>query len=907
MLRQDPALLPAVPAGPVELRVPAGADAAGGEASSHEAGGHEPSGLVGRGAELAVATALIADVQLGRARWLTLAGEPGIGKTRLAEAIAQRATDAGVEVVWGRCHDDDAAPAYWPWSQLLRGLVPDATDPIAALLDDQLPSDAGARRYLLHERIAELLLSGGPRLVVLDDAQWADAASLHLLEFLAVQVRAGRLGMMLTVRSGIEHAGLRRTLAAIARHPAAALCDLEPLDVSELAELSSRLTGSVLDAEAAAALHERTAGNPFFATELLRLPLHRGDGGPPPLPAMVREVIERRLAPLGEVVRTTLDLAAIVGATFDLPLLEDASGTDPDHLFDALDLAVASGLVVPGDRSQDTFRFAHALVRDALLADLSPMRRQRLHAGVAQALQHRPRRDPALHAAELAHHLVAAVGVVGADAARHAAEQAARTAEERLAFSDAAGWWHTARGLVGGQETDPQVADRLGIAAGRAFLLAGRVEEGRAALCEVMDAAAQRGDAVAAASAGVALSSSGGAWYWVAPGESPTDIVRRLEDAEAMLGDEDHPLHVGLLATTAMGVYYDDPARSAILVRRALDVARRLGDPHLLARALVGAMAGEWGPNTTDRHLELSAEVLALAPEVRPPDLEVAARLWRLTAHTVRGEMAEADAQLEDVAAVADASGRQILKAQVAIARIGRAWLGRGGLDDVEAAVDRAAELHRRSGLYAEEAIPLANRALIRLLQGRLDEVAEQLPEMYDTGAYRDEFEAMVRLGAGDRGGAAAILARAEAALPTWQWLVTRVIRAMLVVELDAAEVASAVRDDLVAYGGAIAVAGTTMSAFGPVSLHVGALDLLLGELSPAVEHLQAALGTCEQHGAAIWAALARVHLGEALLRRGADRTGLELLERGRVDAAHLGLAVAAARAAATVERTPTS
>jgi DNA-binding SARP family transcriptional activator len=906
ILRQDPSLLPAVPEGPLELRSSVTSAATDDGATDPEVvGDDEADGLVGRDAELAVGTALVRDVQAGRMRWMTLVGEAGIGKTRVAEAVADRATAAGLEVAWGRCHDDDAAPAYWPWSQLLRGWVEDATDPIAVLLDDQLTPDPGARRYQLHERVGEVLLSGGPRLVVVDDAQWADAASLQLLEFLAVQVRAGRLGVVITVRTGVEHAALRRTLAAIARHPGAVHRELGPLRPRDLAELSSRLTGSALDEQEAAALHERTAGNPFFATELLRLPHHRGDGVEPPLPVAVREVVERRLAPLGDVVRTTMDLAAVVGTSFDLPLLEDASGTAADDLFDALDLAVASGLAVPGEGSHDVFRFAHALVRDALLADLSPMRRQRLHARVADALQHRPRRDRALHAAELAHHLVAAVGVVGPDAAREAAEQAARTAEERLAFGDAATWWDTARGLVAAQDGADQLGDRLGIAAGRASLLAGRAEQGRAALCEVMDAATLRGDAVAAASAGVTLASAGGAWYWVAPGESPTGIVRRLERAEAMLGEEDHPLRVGLLTTTATGVYYADPARAAVLVRRALDVARRLGDPHLLAVALVGAMAGEWGPSTSDRHLELSAEVLALPADVRPAELEVAARLWRSTAHCVRGEIAEVDAELDRAGVAADLSGRQILQAQVAIARIGRAWLGSGGLDEVEAAVDRAAELHRRSGLYAEEVVPLANRALIRLQQGRLDEVAHELPAMYETGAYRDEFEAMVRLGSGDHEGAAAILAEAGAAPQTWQWLVTRVMRAMLVVECAAEGVAAAVRDDLVPHVGKVAVAGTTMSAFGPVSLHVGALDLLLGELSAAVDHLRIALATCEQQGAAMWAAVARVHLGEALLRAGEEREGRQLLERGRTEAARLGLVVAAARAAAVLSAAP--
>jgi hypothetical protein len=216
-----------------------------------------------------------------------------------------------------------------------------------------------------------------------------------------------------------------------------------------------------------------------------------------------------------------------------------------------------------------------------------------------------------------------------------------------------------------------------------------------------------------------------------------------------------------------------------------------------------------------------------------------------------------------------------------------------------------AAELHRRSGLYAEDAAPLANRAPIRLLQGRLDEIADALPLMYDTGAYREEFEAMARLGSGDREGAAAALARAGTAPQTWQWLVTRVLRAMLVVECDTVTVAAAVRDDLRPHLASIAVGGTNMSVFGPVSLHVGALDLLLGDLAAAVENLQAALVTCERLGASIWAALARIHLGEARLRSGDVRAGLELLDDGRTQAARLGLAVAAARAAAMVERAP--
>jgi hypothetical protein len=128
----------------------------------------------------------------------------------------------------------------------------------------------------------------------------------------------------------------------------------------------------------------------------------------------------------------------------------------------------------------------------------------------------------------------------------------------------------------------------------------------------------------------------------------------------------------------------------------------------------------------------------------------------------------------------------------------------------------------------------------------------------------------------------------------------------MLLVACDAGQLAAngqlaaTVREDLAPHRDLVAVAGTTMSAFGPVRLHVGALDLLSGELASAAEHLRAALASCERDGAAIWAAMARTYLGEALMRAGDLGEGPALLERGRDDAARLGLTVVADRAATT-------
>jgi DNA-binding SARP family transcriptional activator len=898
ILQQDPALLPAAPAVTAPDLGPAPATTTPPE-SGGGTGTVGGASLVGRAPELAAASILIEDVRAGRARWLTIAGEPGIGKTRLTEALADRARAVGVEVSWGRCHEDDDAPAYWPWSQLLRPLTPGDADPIDELLaSGELPLDPDARRYRLHERVGEIALADGPRLLIVDDAQWADPASLQLLEFLAVQVREGRLGMVLTVRTGVERPHLRGTLAAIARHPGAARLDLAPLGPEDLAELAAGLTGTRLEPSEAAELHERTAGNPFFATEMLRLPAPRDGAAEAPLPAAVRDVIERRLVPLGEDARAALDVAAVVGNSFDLALLEGASGMDPDRLFDAIDLAVATGLVVTIDGSAGGFRFAHALVRDAILADLSPLRRQRLHARVAEALEHRPRLDPARQIAELAHHRVAASSMVGLAPAHDAVEAAAQAAEERLAFDEAAAWWRTGSELLERHDGGAAHVDRDLIAAGRALLLAGRTQAGREMLRTVMDRGIARGDAIAAAAAGIALGEAGGAWYWVDPGESPADLVRRLEAALDALGAADHPLRVHLLGVLAPGIYYADPSRAATLVREGLEMARRLGDPGVLATALLDAMACEWNSTTGARHLELSDELLRLPEAARPPVMEVAARLWRANVHAERSDRELLVAELATVSAVADASGLQVLRAQAAIARVGEAWL-LDDLEQVEAAIDTAAALHERSGLYRADAVRLANRFIVRLLQGRLDEVADDLPAIADVGFGPALIRAYAELGRGDRRGAVACLAEVEA-VPrpgAWQWLPAQVLRALAIVEAEAAELAGPVRAALTPHADSVLVAGTCMTILGPVGLHVGALAALEGDLEAAETHLRAALDRSGQVGSPIWGALAAVRLGEVLLRQGRKREAIQVLRSGARDAQQAGLAPAAARA----------
>ena len=399
-------------------------------------------GLVGRDRELA----LLAGVLSGPGpRFVLVDGEPGIGKSRLVAEATAAAT--GARVAWGRCHEDDDAPALWPWRQVLAALT---GDPEAVLAGP----DDGA--FAAFERMLRALVDASADrrvVVVLDDLHWADPASLRLLSFLAVELQHGPVTVLSTSRPVDDDPVVAQVRATLARTAGFVHVDLGPLDEAATAELVATVAGPDLDDRAVADLHDRSGGNPFFATELARVLAEGRDG---PVPPGVRDVVLRRLAHLPEDARTVLRLAAVAGQRFDVPLLQRAgAGPDDDALADALEAAEAAHLV----RAEGPGRmaFAHALVRESLLADLPELRRSRLHARLAAALT---TGDPF----ERAHHLVAGLPFTDTATTVAACAEAAEQAAREHAHENAARWWERALTAL---DTDP-VGRRTDHAAGPA-------------------------------------------------------------------------------------------------------------------------------------------------------------------------------------------------------------------------------------------------------------------------------------------------------------------------------------------------------------------------------------------------------------------------------------------------------
>ncbi len=334
--------------------------------------------LVGREPQLAVLAASLADAAAGRGRLVLVAGEPGIGKTRLAEEAARQAAAQGVQVAWGRCYEGEGAPAFWPWVQIARQLLTGvaAEDPgmlgsSGAELSQLLPElkqlvpglepppvvDLAAARFRLYQAVTGLLrrlAEVRPLLLVVDDLHWADPGSLRLLAFLAGELKAARLVVLATYRDVEVAAGqpLVETLGALAREPVVERIPLHGLGSAEVARLITNTTESRPGERLVRTVHDRTEGNPFFVTELLRLLQSEGKlqaddalaAARRAIPVGVRDVLRRRLARLPEQTNAVLLVAAVAGRDFDLDLVEAVTQLDDEHALEAVEAAVVAGL-----------------------------------------------------------------------------------------------------------------------------------------------------------------------------------------------------------------------------------------------------------------------------------------------------------------------------------------------------------------------------------------------------------------------------------------------------------------------------------------------------------------------------------------------------------------------------------
>jgi AAA ATPase domain len=631
----------------------------------------EPA-FVGRERELEILEARLRDASLGRARFLVLAGEAGIGKTRTAEELVARAGLPGNRVVWGRAPEQAGAPSYWPWARaideyasaaevealreelaedgpVLAHLVPGLRTRLPEIAPVALHGSDVQARFRVLDAVAGFLQRAtrrAPLIVVLEDVHWADEASLTLLAFVVRELRTARLLMLATYREGEPRRAPRALTDAV---HAGERIRLRGLDRAAVESLVARVTAAAPPPSLVTRLHELTDGNPFFLDEVLRVARgegHLDDEALLPeslaLPESVRATLRRRLEPLAAEDRELLEVAAVVGREFDMVVLREVTGLPPEDVLARLAAAAADGLVEEGP-AVGRFRFAHALVRETLYGELLPAARARLHQRVAMALEalHGGDSDPPL--TELARHFCRAAPLGMAAKAVEYAVRAAEQAATLGAYDDAMVHYERALSALALQAPDERRRLRVWLGLGDAAWRAGRNLRARQAFEEVARRARALGDQTTFALAAmrfVRASPLSGA-------PDPVSVAL-LETALDATADVEGSPRALLLAMLAQALYFSSERERCLATSvEALALARRGSDPIALATALLSRQLLLVGPGDASERLALGDESRAVAQAAGFDQAVHLSRLSRTLALLELGRIAEANDEIE--------------------------------------------------------------------------------------------------------------------------------------------------------------------------------------------------------------------------------------------------------------------
>ena len=844
---------------------------------SEEQGSGSGSGsdrFVGRSTQLATLTAALEQGRQGRATWTILSGPPGIGKTRLAQEAVAQAEQAGATVVWGRSIEEEGAPAWWPWRAVVRAL---GADP-AELLAPPTDADADGARFLVYERLEALLRSAAvttPLVVVLDDLQWADATSLTALASLAATLRDTSVTVLGTLRDGDRRPAtqdaLQRALAVLGRSPDARELALGPLVPAEVAAVVGAVSGENLSSSEAAALAERTGGNPLFVREYARLPPGERLGPGATLPTAVRAVLGRRLATLDASVLEVVRCAAVIGERVDLPLLARVARIDADRVADLLDSAADDAIIGPTPGGLG-YGFTHALVREEVLAELSQIRLQRLHLRVAEALESAPSSSSEEPLARRAHHLVAALPLADADVVVRACAAAAVRAEEQWTYETAAQWWESALmawDSAPHAHADPDGRDDLLVAQVWALARSGR---GQTLLDLVETSLADAETAGRTRTVGrlcSALLRSAGAWPWTSGASDFLPLMVRLASLERFV-QADPAACVRLLATLGVGHCYNpDPQVPDELTRRAVAVAEEVGDDDVLADALVGRVLTYVGVSGHAAECDALVERLSTLSYAQREVDAVLRHAVSTMSRAMLGDVPGATDQLRLGAAEADRLRLRLLRAQLRWAEFSLAtWHGSAQAQEL---LDAAIRAHRRTELYEAGAAELAANVLGIDTGQIVGFIAPLGVESLTWDAVRATF-------AGDRDAADALVTRRLASTgPTvWFTLGHLTVLATVVADLALAHHVPRLLTLLEPDREHLAMVGQVAQC-GPVALALARLRIVAGDLEGADADLAGAVGLVTRNGGG--PARLRCEIARAELDRAAGRT----VERDRL------------------------
>lgn len=810
--------------------------------------------FVGRGRDLDQLEAALESALDARGRVALVVGEPGVGKSRLAEELIAKARAGGVTVLTGRCWEAGGAPAYWPWVQVMRTYRPGSEavlEPSEATAPGASPESA---RFRLFEEVVVRLTEAAreePLLLVLDDLHAADEPSLLLLQFVTRAIRDSRLLIVCAFRDvdPTFSVPLNAAVAELTREPHVSHISLTGLSEPAVAEYVELVTGAPAAPDSVRAIHGRTAGNPLFVEEVVSL--SEAEGGLDAslsIPPGIRSVIGRRVGRLAAGCRELLAPASVFGREFRVDALAQLCAATPAGLLDTLDEAMVERVVeeVPG--APGRLRFGHVLIRDTLYEDLTPARRLQLHRDAGAVLEDVYSADLESHLAELTHHFVIAAPAGTAHKATDYARRAGGRAVGQLAYEEAVRHFAAALTLL----TEEGERCELLLMLGEAQARAGDAEAAET-FAEAAGLADRLGlpDQLAAAALGY-----GGRVFWeVTRGDDRH--VRLLERAIEAVGEEDGALRVRLLARFAGGPLRDSRfpgERRRALSEEALAMARRLADPASLCYALSGYLAANHSPTFAEGQAELAEELLQAAIESDDLERALEGHEAKVLAHI---EFADMDAAKAEFAAMVELEGEIRQPAQTWLTEVYYALFAL--LEGEFGEAERAMTAAHGAGATAHPWNAAVTYGLqlyaLRREQGRLDEVVGPLRRFVDENPGYPIFgcvlaQSLAELGELD---AARDAVEAVGTLPfDEEVMVSSCLLTEAAAALSDTERLRQLYERILPYGDRVAVSYPEISV-GAVARYLGIGATALGRLDDAERHFERASEVNERIGALPW------------------------------------------------------
>lgn len=811
--------------------------------------------FVGRARELAEFEQAWGGVLSGVRQVVFVGGEPGAGKSRLAAEVATALHERGAVVLLGDCIEE-FGPPYQPFAgpldalaaELRTGELPLADDSSAdaALLTDRLATLTGQRsakpgegenRRRLYDAATDAIRAAAtqhPVVLLLEDVQWAGSAGLQLLSFLVEHTPDTKLLIVGTHRTTAPDKSrmLERTLASLYRLDGVRRIDLQGLDTGDVADYLVQ-AGGVTASRArtlAGTLRDQTGGNPFFLRELWRdIAAHgwpqNADLELISAPESVRHTIESRLDRLNAPHREVIELAAVIGEDFDVVTLVAASDWTHDTTLEAIDAAVASGLVESASGTEGSYRFPHALARSAVLDLLGSSRRAHEHARVATVIETRPP-DSDRYVQQLAYHYASAHTLGYADKAVRYLVEAARLADRSLAHDDAARWLEQAAQLT----DNPEERDLLLLDASRSRLLGGDFARAR----ELGERVATQGSPRNRVRGGVAFEA--GSWRPGLPGERAVELLSAgLAGIDRDPTDPDYVRAVASLGRALAFTGSTDEARA--LGNRAIELAEAIGDERLLADTL---QAGLWhgvDPRDAPEKLLRATRLSELAHRTGDLGQLGPGAYFRSAIAYLQGDLASMDDAYADMVLTSRATGQDFFRYMAGCAEYAHRFIA-GDFAAAERTCVDLMELGASFGTDDTEGPYGVQMFMVRRETGQIEQVRPLISgEERATDHWAPGLLAIyTELG----------MAKPASRLLRWildkqlgayegtaQWPGVLAFLVEAAVALEDEDAAQRLRGPLLEYAGLNLVAGQFVAVFGSADRYIGAVDSLLGTGTP--------------------------------------------------------------------------